>query len=179
MANIWNVLIIARRFKIAVQRKTHTAKIASKDLAPAISKFHATSLSVHRRENFKLKHIANMDQTLLPFALDDWTFYQDKDIKEVCCVSAASRLEKHQRTEQLAIFVDGIPPCLTLFKRILPLYGIFLTETEFSKKETSYWQNSVFVIGRFCTPHSICLNTGFWQSSFVWKRCIVNLSTFN
>ena len=26
-----------------------------------------------------------------------------------------------------------------------------------------------FVTGAFCTPHSICLNIGFWQGSFVWK----------
>ena len=36
-----------------------------------------------------------------------------------------------------------------------------------------------FVIGPFCTPHSIYLNVGFWQSSFVWKCYVVNLSTFN
>ena len=32
-----------------------------------------------------------------------------------------------------------------------------------------------FVIGPFCTPHSICLNIGFWQGSFVWKCYIFNL----
>ena len=36
-----------------------------------------------------------------------------------------------------------------------------------------------FVKGPFCTPHSIFLNIGFWQSSFLWKCYIVNLSTFN
>ena len=36
-----------------------------------------------------------------------------------------------------------------------------------------------FLIGSFCTPHSICLNIGFWQRSFLWKCCFFNFSTFN
>ena len=36
-----------------------------------------------------------------------------------------------------------------------------------------------FSIGPFCTPHSIFLNIGFWQSSFVWKCYVANLNTFN
>ena len=35
-----------------------------------------------------------------------------------------------------------------------------------------------FVIDPFCTHHSICLKSGFWHDSFVWKRCVSNLSTF-
>ena len=37
----------------------------------------------------------------------------------------------------------------------------------------------LFVIGPFCSRHSICLNIGFWQSSFEWKWCVFNLSGFN
>ena len=36
-----------------------------------------------------------------------------------------------------------------------------------------------FVIGPFCSYHFICLNIGFWYSSFVWKWCVFNLSAFN
>ena len=36
-----------------------------------------------------------------------------------------------------------------------------------------------FVIGPFCTPHSTCLDIGFWYGSFILKRCIFNLSSFN
>ena len=39
------------------------------------------------------------------------------------------------------------------------------SETKFSKK-SSYWQNSIFFGRPLCTPHSICLNCGFWQGSF-------------
>ena len=33
--------------------------------------------------------------------------------------------------------------------------------------------------GPFCTPHSICLNISFWQSSFVWKCCIKRSKYWN
>ena len=35
------------------------------------------------------------------------------------------------------------------------------------------------MIGPLCTPYSICLSIVFWQSSFVWKRWVFNLNTFN
>ena len=57
---------------------------------------------------------------------------------------------------------------------------------EVTKLKQNFWKRKVvtgktpfFVIGQFCTPHSICLNIGFWQSSFVRKCFVVNLSTFN
>ena len=37
----------------------------------------------------------------------------------------------------------------------------FHTQIKFSLKMNSQWQKSIFGIGQFCTPHSICLNTGF------------------
>ena len=37
----------------------------------------------------------------------------------------------------------------------------------------------VFVVDPFCTPHSICLNIGFWKGSFVWKCGVFRDSTFN
>ena len=40
-------------------------------------------------------------------------------------------------------------------------------------------KTSFFVIGPFCTHHSICLDIGFWYSSFVWKWCVPSLSAFN
>ena len=33
--------------------------------------------------------------------------------------------------------------------------------------------------GPFCTSHSICLNIGFWESSFVWICYAFNCSAFN
>ena len=57
---------------------------------------------------------------------------------------------------------------------------------EVLKLKQSFWKNKLvtgktpsFVIGSLCTLHSICLNICFWQSSFVWKCCVFNFSTFN
>ena len=36
-----------------------------------------------------------------------------------------------------------------------------LTETEFSKKQSRYWENSFLCDRFFCTPHSICLIIDF------------------
>ena len=36
-----------------------------------------------------------------------------------------------------------------------------------------------FVIGSFCSHHSICLNIGFSHVTFVWKWCVFNLGAFN
>ena len=44
-------------------------------MAPAISKFHAILLRFRRRGYFELKDIANMEQTPLPFVLDDCTSF--------------------------------------------------------------------------------------------------------
>ena len=52
------------------------------------------------------------------------------------------------------------------------------TEKNFSKNVDT-GKTAFFVIGQFCTPHSICLNIGFCQSNFVRKCYVVNLSTFN
>ena len=37
--------------------------------------------------------------------------------------------------------------------------------------------DTYFVVGLFCTPHSVCLEIGFGQGSFEWKCCVFNLST--
>ena len=51
---------------------------------------------------------------------------------------------------------------------------------EVSKLKQNFRKRNV-VTGKtpFFNPHSICLNIGFWQSSFVRKCYVVNLSTFN
>ena len=37
--------------------------------------------------------------------------------------------------------------------------------------------NKVFKENKYCTPHSIYLNDGFWQAGLVWNCWIFNLST--
>ena len=57
----------------------------------------------------KLPDIANIDQTPLPFVLDDGKTYADKGSSEVWSVSGSSDLEKQQCSVQLTIFADGVP----------------------------------------------------------------------
>ena len=52
------------------------------------------------------------------------------------------------------------------------------TEKNFSKNVDTC-KTAFFVIGQFCTPHSICLNIGSWELSFVWICYACNRSTFN
>ena len=54
------------------------------------------------------------------------------------------------------------------------------TKIQFSKKyKVATGKTSVFVIGPFCTSHTICLNIGSWHVSFVWKWCVFNIIGFN
>ena len=52
-------------------------------------------------------------------------------------------------------------------------------ETKFSKKWVVTGKTVFFVIGPFCTHHSICLNIDFWHDHFVWNNAfsILVLST--
>ena len=54
-----------------------------------------------------------------------------------------------------------------------------LPETKFRKCKVVTGKISFFVIGAFCTSHSICLNIAFWEIRFVWTCCVFKLSTFN
>ena len=46
------------------------------------------------------------------------------------------------------------------------LKGVLKLKQNFKKIEVT-GKNPFFVTGLFCTPYSICLNIGFWHSSFV------------
>ena len=147
-----------RRFKIAFRRKTHVAQAAPKELEPAISKFHASLLRVRRRGEYKLKDIANMDQTPLPFVLDDHRSYADKGSKEVWCASAASGLDKRQCTVQLTIFGDGIP-------RIRPFIIFRGQGLRISHTEQDAWYRRVHVV----------FQKNAWCDEAVMKRWINEL----
>ena len=59
------------------------------------------------------------------------------------------------------------------FKKVLKLERIF------QKQKVVTGKTPLFVIGPLCSRHSICVNIGFWQSSFEWKWCfsILRVST--
>ena len=71
----------------------HAAQTDPKQLAPAITKFHLKLLRVRGRGVYQTKDIANMDQTPLPFVLDDGKTYASKESSEVWCVSGSSGLD--------------------------------------------------------------------------------------
>ena len=78
-------------------------------MAPAITKFRSKLLRFRRRGVYQTKDIANMDQTQLPFVLDDGKTYADKGSSEIWCVSASSGLDKWQCSVQLTMLADGVP----------------------------------------------------------------------
>ena len=49
----------------------------------------------------------------------------------------------------------------------------------FQKTKVVSGKTPFFVIGPFCNSNSICIYTGSWQGSFLWKYCAFNLSTLN
>ena len=97
-----------RRNRISLRRKTHTAQKSSGTLKDAIQKFHAKLLRERIRGTFQLGDIANMDQTPLPFVLDDGRTYDTTGAEEVWCSSGPSGLDQRQCTVQLNVFGDGV-----------------------------------------------------------------------
>ena len=59
-----------------------------------------------------------------------------------------------------------------LVHQINSLCEVLKLKQIFRKNKIVTGKTQFFVIGPFCTPHSICLNVGFWQSRFVWKWCV-------
>ena len=91
-----------------MRRKTHYSQKPPTDLEPAIKKFHSFLLRLRNTGNFKASDLANMDETPLPFVLDDGKTYDKKGVKEVWVQSGQSGLDKRQATVQLTVFPDGV-----------------------------------------------------------------------
>ena len=62
-----------------------------------------------------------------------------------------------------------------LVHQVNSIYEVPNLKQNFRKRKVVTNKTLFFVIGQFCTPLSICLNIGFWQSSFV-RKCNVMLS---
>ena len=45
-------------------------------------------------------------------------------------------------------------------------------ETKFSKNKVTIGKTAFSVMGPLSNPHSICLNLGFYEGSFVWMLCL-------
>ena len=85
-----------RRYRIFFRRKTHTIQKSPPALRTAIAKFHAKFLRERKRGTFTLKDLGNMDQTALPFVMDNNRTYDKTDADEVWVASSQSGLDKRQ-----------------------------------------------------------------------------------
>ena len=81
---------------------------------------------------------------------------------------------KPQRLQKIRILTFGL-----LVHQINSFYEVLKLEQIFQKTKVVTGKTPLFVIGPFFSRHSICLNIGFWQSSFERKWCVFNLSGFN
>ena len=79
---------------------------------------------------------------------------------------------KLQRWRKIRILTFG-----SLVHQINSFQEVLKLEQIFQKNKVVTGKTPLFVIGPFCSRHSICLNIGFWQSSFEWKWCVFNLSS--
>ena len=81
------------RHCISLRRKTHTAQKSPAEIKNAIEMFHGKLLRERQRRTFSLADIANMDQTPLPFVMDDGKTYNQTGSKEIWCASGSSGLD--------------------------------------------------------------------------------------
>ena len=71
---------------------------------------------------------------------------------------------KLQHLRKIQIWTFG-----SLVHRINSFYEVLKLEQIFQKNKVVTGKTPIFAIGPSCSRSSICLNTGFWQSSFEWK----------
>ena len=81
---------------------------------------------------------------------------------------------KLQRLRKIRIWTFA-----SLVHQIKSFQEVQKLEQIFQKNKVVTGKTLLFVVGPFCSRHSICLNIGFWQSSFKRKWCVFNLSGFN
>ena len=81
---------------------------------------------------------------------------------------------KFQRLQKIWIWAFG-----SLVPQINFLLKVPKPKQNFRKNKVVTGKTPFFLIGPFCTHHSICFNTGFRHGSFVWKWCVSSLGAFN
>ena len=94
--------------RISLRRKTNASQKTPDQFVNVITKFHQKLLRERIRGKFQLKNVANMDQTPLPFVLDDNRTCDTVGAKEIWVRSGQSPLDKRQCTVQLTVFGDGV-----------------------------------------------------------------------
>ena len=126
------------RFKISLRKKTHISQKRPEDALPLSTNFHTYLFHIRKRGQYSLADIANMDQTGLPFIMDDGKTYANKGSDDVSCLSGQSGLEKRQATAQLTIFADG--------GKLKPLIIFRGKGLRIDKKEQEKWDRRVKVV---------------------------------
>ena len=91
-----------------MRRKTYCSQKPPTELEPAIKKFNSSLLRLRITGNFKASDLANMNQTALPFVLDDGKSYDKEGVKEVWAQSGQSGPDKRQEAAQLTVFADAV-----------------------------------------------------------------------
>ena len=104
------------RYRISLRRATNACQKAPDDKMEAIRQFHQSIRRKAKSEQssgplgrWTLRHIANVDQTPLPFTFTDGATYVDTGEKTVWVRGGSSGLDKRQCTVQLTLFADGEP----------------------------------------------------------------------
>ena len=87
--------------------------------------------------------------------------------------------KKHPKIKLLRLQKIRIWTLGSFVHQINSFYELLKLKQLFKKNKVVTGKSPLFVIGPFCSRHSICLNICFWQSSFEWKWCVFNLSGFN
>ena len=95
-------------YNVSLQWKIHCSQKAKSDLEPVAKKFHSCHSRLRSSGDYQDGDIANMEQTPLPFVLDDGKTYDIKDVKDVWAQSRQSGFDKRQATIQLTSFADGV-----------------------------------------------------------------------
>ena len=108
--------------------------------------FHGKLLRERRRGTFSLADIANMDQTPLPFVMDDGKTYNQTGLKKIWCTSGSSGLEKWQCTVQLTIFADRVSHIRPLV--IFGGKGLQIRDEE--KQKWDQWVKLLFQKNAWC-----------------------------
>ena len=127
------------RHKISYRKETHVSQKAPSSLMSIVSGFHQEIHQVREDGVYELKDSVNMDQTPLPFVLNDGKTYDDTGATEIWCASAASGLDKLQCTVQLTAFADGV-------SRVRPLVIFRGLGKRIAKKESDAWDSRVKVM---------------------------------
>ena len=128
-----------QRYGISWRKKTHTAQKSPAEASLEIKQFHQQLLRLRLSGTYQTKDIANMDQTPLPFILDDGLTYDELGAKSVWCASGPSGKDKRMCTVQITIFADGVP-------RVKPLLIFRGKGLRIQKKERDQYDKRVRVV---------------------------------